>query len=173
MSANRPVAAWRAAVPLVTDLVGLLVLLVLVIAGAVVLLSANNYFRNWPAARLEYLRSLLTMLLIAVGILAVVSGRLQFIALLFFLALPLIRNMLDPKRGEVTEEAKAQITSEMTRDEALRILELDEDEATGEAIEAAYLRLMKLVHPDRGGTTYFAAKLNAARDYLKEHPVLL
>src|SRR5262245_59138713 len=41
-------------------------------------------------------------------------------------------------------------------------------EATREDIQAAYLRLMRAVHPDKGGTTGLAAQLNAARDRLLE-----
>ncbi len=38
--------------------------------------------------------------------------------------------------------------------------------ATREEIRAAYTRLMRSVHPDKGGTTGLAAQLNAARDRL-------
>jgi hypothetical protein len=39
-------------------------------------------------------------------------------------------------------------------------------EATGEEIEAAYKRLMRMAHPDKGGTSGLAAQLNAARERL-------
>jgi hypothetical protein len=39
-------------------------------------------------------------------------------------------------------------------------------EAGPEEIRAAWLRLMRTVHPDRGGTSGLAAQLNAARDRL-------
>lgn len=38
--------------------------------------------------------------------------------------------------------------------------------ATTQEIQAAYLRLIRAVHPDRGGTSGLAAELNAARDRL-------
>lgn len=39
-------------------------------------------------------------------------------------------------------------------------------EASPEEIQAAYARLMRLAHPDKGGTDGLAAQLNAARDRL-------
>lgn len=53
----------------------------------------------------------------------------------------------------------------MSREEALQILGLETgaDEA---AIKAAHRRLMKRVHPDQGGSGYFASKLNEAKDVL-------
>src|SRR5207245_1777793 len=53
----------------------------------------------------------------------------------------------------------------MGADEARRILGVG-PEATPEEVQAAYLRLMRSVHPDRGGTAGLAAQLNAARDRL-------
>ena len=49
--------------------------------------------------------------------------------------------------------------------EARSILGLDED-ATPEAIQSAWRRLMGRAHPDQGGTEGLAARLNAARDRL-------
>jgi len=39
-------------------------------------------------------------------------------------------------------------------------------EASSAEIQAAYARLMRLAHPDKGGTDGLAAQLNAARDRL-------
>jgi hypothetical protein len=38
--------------------------------------------------------------------------------------------------------------------------------ASDEEIQAAYTRLMRMAHPDKGGTSGLAAQLNAARDRL-------
>ncbi|MCF8479090.1 MAG: hypothetical protein K9H25_01535 [Rhodospirillum sp.] len=53
----------------------------------------------------------------------------------------------------------------MTRVEALSILGL-EDPVDGEAVRAAYRRLMRRAHPDHGGSTWLAAKVNQAREVL-------
>jgi curved DNA-binding protein CbpA len=57
----------------------------------------------------------------------------------------------------------------MTRPEALRILDLAEG-ASDDAIRDAHRRLMVRIHPDRGGSTFLAAKLNEARDVLLRRP---
>ncbi len=58
-----------------------------------------------------------------------------------------------PKRGQ------------MTRTEALEILGLGEG-ADREQIMQRYKTLMKSNHPDRGGSSYLAARINQARDTL-------
>jgi hypothetical protein len=56
-------------------------------------------------------------------------------------------------------------SSGMSPDEARRILGVG-PEATRQEIQAAYARLMRMAHPDKGGTAGLAAQLNAARDRL-------
>ena len=53
----------------------------------------------------------------------------------------------------------------MTRSEALAILELPAD-ASDEDVRQAHRRLMKTAHPDQGGATWYAAKLNEAKEHL-------
>jgi DnaJ-class molecular chaperone len=53
----------------------------------------------------------------------------------------------------------------MTRATALELLELKEG-ATKAEMRKAYMRLMQSVHPDKGGSNYFAKQLNEAREVL-------
>jgi hypothetical protein len=53
----------------------------------------------------------------------------------------------------------------MTRQEALQVFGLDE-RATREDVQREYRRLMRKVHPDLGGSSYLAAKINEAKDVL-------
>ena len=53
----------------------------------------------------------------------------------------------------------------MSRAEALKVLGLEEG-ASEEQIRAAHKRLILQTHPDKGGTTYLAAKINEAKDVL-------
>jgi curved DNA-binding protein CbpA len=53
----------------------------------------------------------------------------------------------------------------MSRAEALKLLGL-EPGATRDEISAAHKRLILQNHPDKGGTSYLAARINEAREVL-------
>jgi len=53
----------------------------------------------------------------------------------------------------------------MSREEAREVLGVGAA-ATPEEVKEAYRRLMQKMHPDQGGSTYLAAKINQARDVL-------
>jgi hypothetical protein len=70
-----------------------------------------------------------------------------------------------PCASRATGGATTSAGDPMTRKEALAILGL-KDGASEREIREVYHRLMLKIHPDKGGSAYFAAKLNQARETL-------
>ena len=82
----------------------------------------------------------------------------------------LVENYILRRFGDVWEQASSEDPASekggsMSREEAYEILGLSED-ADEEAIRSAHRKLMTSNHPDHGGSSYIATKINQARDTL-------
>lgn len=76
----------------------------------------------------------------------------------------------DEGGGQESAGAAAPPSAAMSREEALKVLGLDDGDGAGpDDIKAAHRRLMAALHPDHGGSDYLAAKINQARDVLLGH----
>lgn len=68
--------------------------------------------------------------------------------------------------GPKPEDSSA-VSPEMTHGRALKVLGLSTG-ATKDEIVVAHRRLIQRMHPDRGGSSFLAAELNAAKKFLME-----
>ncbi|MDO8605364.1 MAG: DnaJ domain-containing protein [Phaeospirillum sp.] len=77
-----------------------------------------------------------------------------------------LQRMTGHSRPGMAEEPRpAPPDTAMTRQQAYEVLGLPPD-ATPDEIKEAHRRLMRANHPDSGGSTWIAARLNQARDLL-------
>jgi hypothetical protein len=74
------------------------------------------------------------------------------------------------KRSWISGGRERTVSGGMELEEAYNVLGLKPG-ATRDDIHAAHRDLMKRNHPDQGGSTYLAAKVNEAKDVLLKHIV--
>jgi hypothetical protein len=77
----------------------------------------------------------------------------------------LMRNNRGGSEQSYQDGSQPNNLSELSEKEAYEILGLEPDAAREDIIKA-HKRLMQRLHPDRGGSDYLAAKINAAKDKL-------
>ncbi|KAJ8903509.1 hypothetical protein NDN08_004615 [Rhodosorus marinus] len=73
--------------------------------------------------------------------------------------------MLRTPKTRVPRQFAGGFESEMSRKEALRVLNVREG-SSKEQVRDSHRRLMLLNHPDNGGSTFIASKVNEAKDML-------
>ncbi len=136
----------------------------------------------WATAELKSAKRSLTWAIVAVclvlGLILLATGKALLAAVpagfaLFRMAGPTVAKLLFSRfmsgklGGNAGRNAPPSGQQQMTRSEALEVLGLEEG-ATNSEVNEAYRRLMGQVHPDKGGSDWMAAKLNAARKTLLE-----
>jgi hypothetical protein len=150
-------------------LAGLIVLAMLVLLG-------RGYIRASPRNLVKGARFSGGVLLALITIALALTGRIGFAflaaggawALLFGTMPPWLRPAQTAGGGPGQSRSDAPQTprtSSMSRAEALKVLGLQES-ASEEEIRAAHRRLIVQNHPDKGGTSYLASKINEAKDVL-------
>jgi hypothetical protein len=144
---------------------------------ALLLLFARGYTRSDPKQLVKGFRVSGGILLVLLTIAFILLDRLPFAFLTAGGAWVLLFRTIPPwhrpdfgaggpggDRDQSQQRGGPPRTS-MSRSEALKVLGLQEG-AAEEEIRAAHRRLILQTHPDKGGTSYLAAKINEAKDVL-------
>ncbi len=153
---------------------------------AILVLGSWYWWQKQPPEQRRSASWKLILIFLVIGLLALaITGRMHWLGALIALALPFMKQLLPlllrfvpglARWWQSQKTAKRQGSkrnsahqrghqNSMSREEALEVLGLPPG-ASREDVLAAHRRLMQKIHPDREGSAYLAAQVNAARDTL-------
>ncbi len=151
---------------------------VVIIILGILLLAGMFWIKTVPADRRgAAVFKMLILLGIAIIVILTVTGRLHWMGAIlasFFLlfkkysgvirVFPFLRYLFG-KHTSGRTYTSTKNGFKMTREDALKVLDLEEG-CSSEDIIQAHRKLMQKLHPDRGGNDYLAAQVNEARNVL-------
>lgn len=141
---------------------------IILLLGAVILYFAiSKYLSKQPENFNDIFRKGLAVVLGAAAFVILIKGNIAVAGVLGTAAVLSWQGSLWAYLQSKAEGPKVPGAAKdgMTREQALEILELNENPTEAD-IKAAHHRLMMKIHPDQGGSGYFAAQLNQAKDLL-------
>lgn len=150
-----------------------LILGIVILAAILILL--NTFAHSQPANILRAGRILFVVIILALAGFFAMRGGFQFLWLAALSIIPwmnrlrtviaLTRLIKNFKKKREAAQNYAGNKENMTRQEAFKVLELDE-EASEQEIKKAHRKLMQKHHPDQGGDDEMASRINRAKDVL-------
>ncbi len=140
--------------------------IILALGAGFALWRGSSWYASLPKnSGADILGQLLAMLLVGAAIALIVSGREAVLVALLPFIYPYFARWYQQHSFKKQQQPAGGASAEMTKAEALEILGLAEN-CSEDDILAAHIKLMSVNHPDRGGSAYLAARINAARDLL-------
>ncbi len=143
-------------------------ILFFLIGGVILFFALSKYLNNKPEQFNNMFSKLLAVVFGLLAFLILIKGNIAMAVVLGTAAvLSWQGSFWTYLRSKADRSAPGKVSSSdnMSREEALKIMELTGN-PNKEEIKAAHHRLMMKIHPDQGGSAYFAAKLNQAKDLL-------
>lgn len=141
--------------------------MIALLAGAGLLLVLWGAADAFSRARVATVKSLLVWVAalggLSLGVLLLLTGRWPGALAAMTLLGPLARTWWQEQHAAPTP--RPQSSSRMTAEEAWAVLGLAPG-ASEAVIRDAHRRLMRLAHPDNGGSDWLASRINQARDLL-------